>query len=337
LSRAQAHVRTVSVKYVNGSTFDAAKVEAEPAYASMLAKWSLISSQDLAQVTGIATHQQRSDAERPRPPYNDYGEQDRDLPRQRHRRERKAKGLPASEDVSTPSKTLRALRDAAEWHVGQNIDSVLAAAPNLVALYLEDIEDSFEYVGLESLDNDNMLLRLFHETIAAAASNGIGLCRSEADAASCKAENKRWLKDTSSPLCTPGMRCVERILMQSVYRDFPFAADPPSMDFTLGSDEVQSNPDEEYYWQAVKDTIWRGVLADNYAPYWPSEIFLLGESARDPKFRAVLEEALIATMDDLPEIFDDHAVFQTVRVAAEIARRGGYFMLWPDERTFNSD
>jgi hypothetical protein len=52
--------------------------------------------------------------------------------------------------------------------------------------------------------------------------------------------------------------CVERVFMQLIYREFPLFAKPLSMDFNLGSDESHSNPDEDYYWQAVKDTIWGG-------------------------------------------------------------------------------
>lgn len=110
-----------------------------------------------------------------------------------------------------------------------------------------------------------MLLRLFYETVAAAASKGIGLCHSESDAASCNPENQKMAE--RHVMYTRNALCVERILVQSAYSDFPFPAEPLSMDFTLGSDEVQSNSDEEYYWQAVKDTIWCGVLADNYAPH----------------------------------------------------------------------
>ena len=86
-----------------------------------------------------------------------------------------------SEDVQILSKMLQALRTTAESHLGHSIDSALAATPNLVALYRGDVKDAFEYVGLKSLDNDSMLLRLFHETAAAAASNGIELCGNCAD------------------------------------------------------------------------------------------------------------------------------------------------------------
>ena len=114
-------------------------------------------------------------------PYRDTADLLKDIPRQRLRRERKAQGLPASEDVGTLSVMLQALRDAAESYLGHEISSALAATPNLVALYQEDVDDAFEYVGLKSLDDPNPLFRMFHETAAAAASYGIGLCHDYTD------------------------------------------------------------------------------------------------------------------------------------------------------------
>ena len=93
-----------------------------------------------------------------RPPYRDAADAIKDIPRQRLRRERKAQGLPASEDVGTLSVMLRALRDAAESYLGHEISSALAATPNLVALYQEDVDDAFEYLGLENLDDPNPFL-----------------------------------------------------------------------------------------------------------------------------------------------------------------------------------
>lgn len=67
----------------------------------------------------------------------------------------------ASEDVGTLSVMLQALRDAVESYLGREISSALAATPNLVALYQEDVDDAFEYLGLESLDDPNPLFRMF--------------------------------------------------------------------------------------------------------------------------------------------------------------------------------
>ena len=85
---------------------------------------------------------------------------------------------------------LKTVRNAAESHLGHNNDSALAKTPNLVTLNREDIEDTFEHIGLESPDNDNSFLLLFYKMNAGAASIGIGLCRTYADAYSCTKENQ---------------------------------------------------------------------------------------------------------------------------------------------------
>lgn len=68
----------------------------------------------------------------------------KDAPRQAETRRRKSQGLPASEDVGILADMLGDLRTAAEEYLGSSIYYALAACPNLVALYREDIEDAFE-------------------------------------------------------------------------------------------------------------------------------------------------------------------------------------------------
>jgi|ERR1700734_2834020 hypothetical protein len=85
----------------------------------------------------------------------------KDAPRQARRRQRKSQGLPASEDVGILAEMLGALRNAAEVYLDSKIYYALAACPNLVALYHEDIEDTFEYLSLKSLDNPNNLFSYF--------------------------------------------------------------------------------------------------------------------------------------------------------------------------------
>lgn len=260
-----------------------------------------------------------------RPPYRDAADLLKDIPRQRLRRERKAQGLPASEDVGTLSVMLQALRDAAESYLGHEISSALAATPNLVALYQEDVDDAFEYLGLESLDDPNPLFRMFHETAAAAASYGIGLCHDYTDRDACKEESIHMPdRILLSVLYTKDSLCVEMCVINSVYATWPYAASPPSMDFSLGSDRIRDNPNEEYYWEGVKDTIYRGVLAGLRLRRRPSVVFVFGESSMRTKFRSVLDDALRHLLGEVPEIMDKNPIFEPAQGAAELAKRGGY-------------
>ena len=81
-----------------------------------------------------------------------------------------------------------------------------------------------------------------------------------------------------SVLYTKESLCVEMSVINSVYANWPYAASPPSMDFSLGSDRIRDNPNEEYYWKDVKDTIYRGVLAGLRVRRRPSVVFVFGEA-----------------------------------------------------------
>ena len=167
--------------------------------------------------------------------------------------------------------------------------------------------------------------RMFHETAAAAASYGIGLCHDYTDRDACKEEiihlpNRILL----SVLYTKDSLCVEVILIHSVYAYWPYTASPPSMDFSLGSDRIRDNPNEEYYWEGVKDTIYRGVLAGLRLRRRPSVVFVFGESSMKTKFRSVLDDALRHLLGEVLEIIDENPIFRPAQGAAELAKRGGY-------------
>jgi hypothetical protein len=79
--------------------------------------------------------------------------------------------------------------------------------------------------------------------------------------------------------------------------------------FSLGSDKTHDNSNEEHYWEAMKDTIYRGVLAGLRLHYRPLVIFVFGESSRDPKFGSILEDALRRLLGEVPEILDEDPHF----------------------------
>ena len=220
---------------------------------------------------------------------------------------------------------LKALRAAAESFLGHDISSALAATPNLVALYQEDVDDAFEYIGLKSLDDPNPLFRMFHESAAAAASAGLGLCQDYTDPAACDEEELNMpMKTLLSVLYTKDSLCVELSVIKSVYWNYPYPSSPPAMDFTLGSNRIRDDPQEEYYWQAVKNTIYRGVLDGLRLEHRPSVVFVFGESSEDPVFRRILEDALRSLLGEVPEIVDVDPIFRPAQGAAELAKRGGY-------------
>ena len=204
--------------------------------------------------------------------------------------------------------------------------SALAATPNLIALYQEDVQDAFEYIGLEDLDDPNPAMRMFHETGATAASYRIGLCSNYTDHAGCKEERDRMpLRSIFSIAYTKDSLCAEMARIASAYYVYPYESSPPTMDFNLGSDKLNDNPNERYYWESVRDSVHRAMIT-GFAPLHPPElVFLFGESATNTDFRSTLEDALMQMLDKMPKIVVEDPVYSPARGAAELAKRGGYF------------
>jgi hypothetical protein len=196
---------------------------------------------------------------------------------------------------------------------------LLAACPNLVALYCKDIEDAFEYLFLGSVDNTYNLYRLFREQAGAEASYGLGLCHDPSNVYRCDKEQHET--PVTTVLTVPYVRnalCVEVSVMKSAYAYYPYSTSPPSMDFNLGAQALHDNPDEGYYWQAVRDRIVAGVIGGLPANR-PTKVFLLGDKTRGNTFKVII-------LGYVPDVYDDDPVFSAARGAAEFARHGG--CLW---------
>lgn len=239
---------------------------------------------------------------------------------------RKNAGLPASGDVAVLSTMLASLREAAESHLGHCIYSAAVTMPHLKALYLEDIHDAFEYLGLRKLD---MPVRYgcLHETSTACAGYGFGLCSRYTDLASCKVEQQAMPDDViMAILYTASALTVTLSVMKSAY----YLWEPPYghiEDFTLGSDSKYDTPDEAYYWERVRDRL-REIMALYQYYERPSKVLVLGESAHEKKFQRSLNEALKTVMPALPDMYQADAEHAAALGAAEMAKRAPWDPYW---------
>src|SRR5256885_1385785 len=102
-----------------------------------------------------------------RPPYDDPGDSFVDGPRRAKREFRKSIGLPATGDVGILSKLIQDLRLKVESDLGIHISSAVMAVSHLVALYQDDVQEAFEYVGIEYVEPKNYFRPVFWETAAA--------------------------------------------------------------------------------------------------------------------------------------------------------------------------
>ena len=125
--------------------------------------------------------------------------------------------MPASADVGFLAKVLSDLRTQVEEYLDQPIEAAGVTVPDLVALYLEDLQDAFEYVGLRYLAFP-VRYDLFYETSAAYAGHGYGLCSDYTDRAACKKEQQDMPSDVvMAVLYTRSVLTVTLSITKSAY------------------------------------------------------------------------------------------------------------------------
>lgn len=236
---------TISISYSNGTKMNLAKIDGTEAYKAMFKNFSMEASQHI------------------HPPYEGWDDATIDWPRQRQRRWNKDHGLPASEYVGLISTMISTLVTTAQLRLGNDITAALAATPNLIALYEEDVTDAFKNSGLQSLDYAWEHNDVYHETAAAVAGKGFGLCEDFKHIKSCREQERKMPYEIAlSVAYTADYLCVELAYVASASYVHGYKSSSPTMDFTLGLSALQNNLPEKSYWEAVKDTILRGMVID---------------------------------------------------------------------------
>lgn len=232
-------------------------------------------------------------------------------------------GFPASHDVGILSGLLGPLREMVEEKLGHKVGSAVVTSPNLAALYYEDINDAMEYVGLKRLhlkasgpDSQQP-----HEAFAADAGYGIGLCSHYKDYDKCDDEERQMpLREVLTILYTKSALIMYKAPRTKALGFY----DPPSRGgtyFFLGSDSIHNNPKEEYYWESVNDAVVEVLLRHGGEEYPVSQVFMLGESALNPRFLEVVNSSISAIYEEKPEFFLSDPIFAAAKGAAEFAIR----------------
>lgn len=219
------------------------------------------------------------------------------MPRQLHRKARKDIGLPASQDVGFLAKMISDLRTQVEERIGQSIEAAGVTTLNLAALYHEDLQDAFEYVGLRYLP---FLVRynVLYETSAAYAGHDYGLCSNYTNRVVCMQEqNQMPAEVVMAVLYTRTVLTVSLSITKSAY----YLYEPGNrlvLDFSLGYGARSLQKD---YWDAIGSKL-EQILLEN--PYYerPGKVLLMGDCVWDETFQRVLKRALRNQMADMPQI-----------------------------------
>ena len=299
---------TAAISYPNGTTNPLTKLNATYPYHNALVHLSLPSSQH------------------PVPPYTSYADELADQPRQQARRAAHAAGLPASPDVRGLSDLLSALYQNVTTSEDNNDQPnhecvITISAPNLLALYEEDISDTLTYLHLlpqaARIPTFNTLLPA---TLAAYAGHGLGLCANYTDPVAC-AEEQRGMptEDIMAITYTADVLFVSVARVHSVNWLWE-----PSYRRTEAWDLGSAQRNRDGYWDEVAGMV-RSVLRAH--PYYtrPGKVILMGESAGDADFGDVLGDVLRGEIggNGLP-VWDEGAETVVARGAGEIAKRSEY-------------
>lgn len=236
--------------------------------------------------------------------------------------------MPASSDVGELAKLITSLRSAVEAHLdGYRISGAVATIPHLAAIYQEDLKDAFEYVGLIYLPSYPYWYGgIFPESGAAYTANGFGLCSNYTDQASCEEEKRNPPNQPShehilSISYTTGI-LTSTWSLESMGFSYPGSDEFKLIDLNLGWDKRNENPNDKYYWEAVRDAILTPALkGKSFYHQNPSKIILHGDCSTDKRFQEVLGEIVNGVLGNTPQIFQMDPVYSAARGAAEMAKR----------------
>lgn len=210
---------------------------------------------------------------------------------------------------------------------GRKISGAVATIPHLAAMYQEDLEDAFEYVGLIYLPHYPYWYGgIFPESGAVYAGNGFGLCSNYTDQASCEEEKRNPPHQPlhESVLSVSYTRGILTLTWSIESMGFAYSDSDEFklIDLNLGWDKRNENPNDDYYWKAVKDAVIKPALeASSYRHENTSKILLHGDCSMDDRFQEILREVIERALEITPKIFELDPVYFAARGAAEVAKR----------------
>jgi hypothetical protein len=207
--------------------------------------------------------------------------------------------------------------------LGIHVSSAVMAVSHLVALYQDDVQETFEYAGIEYVEPKNYFRPVFWETAAAYAGYGFGLCEHYTDPELCEAEEKSMPSESvfavhySRTALTTSLAVMKTAvaLWEPDYRH--------TENFSRGFDTIGDGESEEKYWDAVRDEL--QAIMVRYQHYErPSKILLTGDMALNETFIRVLKEAMMNIMGKVPPIISSDPELIAAKGAAEIGRRNDF-------------
>ena len=180
--------------------------------------------------------------------------------------------------------------------------------------YLEIVSAS--YYGEPLLYPENVVL----------AGHGLGLCQPYTSPYSCLDDESQLLPGVSYFLVGHHANALEVIITSTTY--VAYGVTPGNfLDYNLGAEARHRNPDEEYYWEQVRQLLHIPLIRRKLET--PSKLVYYGDYSDDIHLRTVVREVMRSFLDedDMPETVADgiDPVFAGAFGAAEFAKRKPYW------------
>ena len=270
------------------------------------------------------------------PPYYDHNAEFHDLPRQWLRKFRKSRGLPSSCDVEVLAEMLSKLIVPTNSFLGSlgPVDLALVTVPKLPALYMEDLVDACEYVGIRLLILPWYVYRSGDcaqwpvvEVNTAYAGKGFGICNSYKNLTRC-GEEIRQMPDQNvfAVLFTRTALTAHVSPIWSAQHMYDAVG---IVNFDLGLD----NEHTPAYWSRIRSALREAM--GNYSRRGEKlgQVVSYGESVENEDFDRILKEEVLNYQVDPagPRFSVKEPIFAAARGAAEFAKRAPFLCLHADD------
>ena len=237
--------------------------------------------------------------------------------------------------LSTLIVMLRSLVNESEHRLGQPVTAAAVSMPCRNAInhwgspVADLVREAFSWIGLEYLEIVSASYYgeplLYPENVVLAG-HGLGLCQPYTSPYSCLDDESQLLPGVSYFLVGHHANALEVIITSTTY--VAYGVTPGNfLDYNLGAEARHRNPDEEYYWEQVRQLLHIPLIRRKLET--PSKLVYYGDYSDDIHLRTVVREVMRSFLDedDMPETVADgiDPVFAGAFGAAEFAKRKPYW------------
>jgi len=201
-------------------------------------------------------------------------------------------GYSAKDDIEIISDLLRELKDSTEREILQAVDRVAVTIPDLSSLGQETINAALEDLGLRTWLGDSPYYpKRLVEADAVYAANGYGLCKNYQNVFECTDEFYISFANPAVLLVSFSRHLLYTAISTPIYGEALAIVtndEAQVLDFEVGLDRLLQD-DSQVLWDRLRRQL---LVLPRECEFIITHVLLAGESATNPRFLAVLKDAL---------------------------------------------